>query len=269
MPAREFTCIVTETRWLTPSVLALRFETKGRGFEFEAGQFLSLIIPATPGLSLVAPTRGAPKRIRRIYSFACAPENGYELCVKITGGPGPSFLAGLKVGDRFQATAPYGDFTYQPKPGRGVCFISTGTGIAPFRAMIQSQAFQAEPPPHALSLFGARSEGDLLYEAEFHALGVETVFALTQPEPHWRGYRGRVTDYLRSLPAEFPWHTTEFYLCGNGAMVDEVREILSARGVLRDSIHGEIYFKDHAASESRANATVPLIDRLARTAKAG
>ncbi len=262
MPAREYQCRVTETKWLTPSVLHLRFEPNRR-IPFEAGQFTSLIVPkdfvknAEP--KIVMPTE--PKRIRRIYSFACSPENGYELCVKMTGGPGPRFLASLKAGDAFVLTAPYGDFLYESKPGRGVCFVSTGTGIAPFRGMIQSAAFQEHPPTHALSLFGARDEQEILYEAEFHELGVETVFALSRPEPSWRGFVGRVTDYLRQLPPVFPWHTTNFYLCGNGSMVEEVKQILHSRGVKAEAIHGEVYFSDRRSDE-RPGLTETLADRM-------
>src|SRR5205823_6638853 len=74
-------------------------------------------------------------------------------------------------------------------------------------------------------------------------LGVESVVALSQPTDQWKGFRGRVTDYLRSLPSDWPWHTTDFYLCGNGEMLDEVRKILlGGRGVDPRSVHLEAYF---------------------------
>ena len=63
------------------------------------------------------------RRIRRIYSLACSREQGYELSIKMTGGPGPSFLASLEVGQSFEASAPYGDFFYRPQPGRSICFV--------------------------------------------------------------------------------------------------------------------------------------------------
>ena len=263
MPAREYLCRVLENKMLTDSVIQLRFEPTRR-FKFDAGQFLSLIVPQSFATKDWDPKR----RIRRIYSFAASIENGYELCVKLTGGPGPSFLASLKAGDTFAASAPYGDFFYKTPSKRGACFISTGTGIAPFRAMIQSTAFQENKPHHALSLFGARNESELLYEAEFHQLGVETVFALSRPDAHWRGFVGRVTDYLRSLPLAFPWHTTDFYLCGNGTMVEEVKEILRSRGVEPTAVHSEVYFSERR-SEDRSGLRVPLADRMRKIASSG
>ena len=234
--AKEFDCKVLQKTWLTPTVVGIRFEPSKR-FKFDPGQFLSVIVPKP-----FAPPQG-PKRLRRIYSLAAGPETGYELSIKITGGPGPAYLASLGKGDVFRASAPYGDFVYDPKPARGVCFISTGTGIAPFRAIIQSHHYQENRPLQAVSIFGARREEDILYRDEFARLGVDEIFAITHPEPHWVGFKGRVTDYLNQLPSDWTWHSTDFYICGNGDMVNEVKKtLLGPRGVSERSIYAEVYF---------------------------
>ena len=42
-----------------------------------------------------------------------------ELCVKLVEeGPGTNYLAKLREGDVFRVMAPYGDFVFEPKPGR-------------------------------------------------------------------------------------------------------------------------------------------------------
>ncbi len=94
----------------------------------------------------------------------------------------------------------------------------------------------------ALVLLGIRDEEELLYESEIkkHA---KYVACVSQPKGDWNGFRGRVTDYLRNLGGDFHWNQTEYYLCGAGQMIDEVRAILTERGVEKDSIHREIYFK--------------------------
>ncbi len=239
--AKEVICKVIHKIWLTPTVVGIRFEPNKR-FKFDPGQFMSVVIPKpfAPPLS--------PKRLRRIYSIASAPENGYELSVKITGGPGPAYLASLSKGDVFVASAPYGDFVFDPQPGRNACFVSTGTGIAPFRSIIQSRHFKEHLPERAMSLFGARTTDEILYQGEFAKHGVEEIFAISRPESTWPGYQGRVTDYLNQLPADWPWHSTQFYLCGSGDMVSEVKKLLkNGRGVPDEAIHAEVYFANRRA----------------------
>jgi ferredoxin-NADP reductase len=58
------------------------------------------------------------------------------------------------------------------------------------------------------------------------------------------GFRGRVTDWFRAQGDEFPWLETEYYLCGGGSMIDEVKQILAAKGVFKESIHQEVYYKE-------------------------
>lgn len=57
------------------------------------------------------------------------------------------------------------------------------------------------------------------------------------------GFKGRVTAYLRTLGSDYPWTKTQYFLCGNGAMIDEVKRLLAERGVAKESIHQEVYYK--------------------------
>lgn len=221
--------------------MGIRFEPSRR-FSYEAGQFLSLIVPAP-----FAPPGSRGSRLRRAYSFSTPSEKGqaYELCVKhVQGGPGSSYLKSLEVGGTFKASAPYGDLFYRPREARNACFISTGTGVAPFRAMVLSEVFKRERPERVFSIFGARTESEIIYPGFFERQGLECVTAISQPTGAGAGhFKGRVTDYLRSLPADWPWHTTDFYLCGNGDMVADVRRILKeGHGVQDAAIQKEIYF---------------------------
>ncbi|CAK9253092.1 unnamed protein product [Sphagnum jensenii] len=113
MAAIELRCSVKSFKMLTPTVYELTFDSEP-GFEFEAGQFISCVIPG-------AGPKG--RDLRRAYSIASAPEvRPVELCVKLVdGGPGSTYLGKLRPGDSFKGFAPYGDFTYQGKD------VPTGT----------------------------------------------------------------------------------------------------------------------------------------------
>ena len=241
MAAKEYQCEVKSFKMITPTVFELGFETS-EPVEFEAGQFFSIVVPG-------AGPNG--RNLRRAYSIASPPEKRpIELCVKLViGGPGTNFLIKLRPGDRFSAYATYGDFTYEPKPGRAACFIATGTGIAPFRSMIFSTAFREAAPTHSYCLLGVREQEEVIYTEEFGDVpNLTYVPAVSRPNPpgqgpEWTGFRGRVTDWLRQQDQSFPWKETEFYLCGNSAMIDETTALLLERGVEKSSIHKEIYYK--------------------------
>ncbi|MGZ3698262.1 MAG: ferredoxin--NADP reductase, partial [Bdellovibrionota bacterium] len=215
MAATEFQCTVRGNRMLTPTVFELTYEADN--FHFEAGQFVSVVVPG-------AGPKG--RDLRRAYSIASAPQTRpVELCVKLVEeGPGTNYLYKLKEGDTFRGFAPYGDFTYEPKEGRHALFISTGTGIAPFRSMVFSEPYRAKPPVSAICLLGVRTISELIYVEDFKAIpGLRWVPAVSQPDGPWDGFRGRVTDYLRSLGDDHPWKETEYYLCGSGPMITEVK----------------------------------------------
>jgi CDP-4-dehydro-6-deoxyglucose reductase len=238
-------------RSLTRDVVEFLFQAEP-AFQFQPGQFISILIPgAGPG----------GRDLRRAYSIASSPEltrDGvpvFELCVKLVeGGPGTTYLNSLKIGESMTGMAPFGDFVFKPKSGRHALFISTGTGLAPFRSMSLSRIFSENKPISTRILFGARDEGDLLYTEELlAAIGAgNLVQALSRAGGSWCGFKGRVTDWLRINEGSVDWANTEFYLCGNGAMIDEAKQILSQHGVEKASIHQEVYYKPKPG-ETHAN----------------
>ncbi len=221
---------------LTHDVVEFHFQPTP-SFHFEPGQFVSVLIPgAGPG----------GRDLRRAYSIASEPEKAVlELCVKIVeGGPGTQYLNQLKIGDSIKGIAPYGDFVFKTHHQKHVIFVATGTGIAPFRSMVFSKVFAAAPPLTTTLLFGARDENDLLYTEEMKSrLNERGFIQAVSRNPETKGFKGRVTDWLRQNEAHIAWKDTEFYLCGNGAMIDEAKLIIQAHGVEKTSIHQEVYYK--------------------------
>jgi len=235
MAAISLVATVKEYIQLTPTVFQINFETD-QPFEFQAGQFVSIVVPG-------AGPNG--RDLRRAYSIASAPKNRpVELCVKLVeGGPGTNYLNRLRPGDQFKCFAPYGTFVLKTAPGRNVCFVATGTGIAPFRSMAFSEAFEQLNPPKAWCLLGVREEEEVLYDAEFRASKLAWVPTVSRPGASWQGFKGRVTDYLRAHDDDFDWKNTDFYLCGNGGMIDEIKAMLAERGVPKEALHLEVYYK--------------------------
>lgn len=212
-----------------------------RALNFRAGQYVSVVVPRTVSGSTESQLA---TDLRRAYSIASAPNSiEIQLCIqKVGSGPGSLYLSNLRPGDEFLCYAPYGFLTYSPQTERDLVFVATGTGLAPFRSILLSEEFQTKRPHRISVLLGVRRREEILYQKDLAPIS-DWVSCLTGEEEIGPGeFKGRVTDFLRTSES-IAWENSEFYLCGNGAMIDEVRRLLKERGVDKKRIHLEIYFR--------------------------
>ncbi|MFB6219318.1 MAG: ferredoxin--NADP reductase, partial [Halobacteriaceae archaeon] len=75
----------------------------------------------------------------RAYSLSSSPNRErLELCVRrMPGGRlSPRICEDLSVGDEVTVRGPYGDLVLGNRSARDVVFLATGTGVAPFKGMI-------------------------------------------------------------------------------------------------------------------------------------
>ncbi|MDP2314246.1 MAG: FAD-binding oxidoreductase [Pseudomonadota bacterium] len=200
---------------------------------FVAGQFVNLAVP------------DAKPRGERSYSVWSGPgdPSALELCIKLfEGGAASEYLRGSRVGDILHLRGPFGIFAAKPDHDP-LIFVATATGLAPFRSMLEV-ALTTKDPRKFRVYFGVRCEEDLfgLEDLERYKRGLpdfQYQVCLSRPSPAWTGFTGRVT---HALAADFPTPTEHFYLCGNGAMIEETRDLLKGRGLERKHIHVEKYY---------------------------
>lgn len=228
---------------IAAGVVEYRFtlDAEDAGLTWRSGQFISISIGATED--------GTP--ILRSYSLASRPDGaGFRLVLKLVpGGVASEWFRRLQPGDRVRFTGPMGFFVLdlQPHPG-DIVFAATGTGLAPFVPMIEDLLERGDRGPIHL-FFGVREEADVFWRGELARLEAAAAgrlrveVALSRPaetEP-WAGARGRITPRLfERLPALL---RPTFYLCGNGAMIREVKAGLVERGVDRKrQIRTEAFF---------------------------
>lgn len=223
---------LVRARTLTPHVRELTFDP-GPGFEFEAGQWVSFRIPAVEGEDLA-----------RSYSIASAPrpDGRFDIAVtRVEEGPGSNYLHSLDLGVELTMSRAQGFFT-QDEFERPAIMVATGTGVSPFRAMLQALDTQG-PFAHPISLLlGARTEEDILYEEEFETLAQRRRFefapTLSQPS-QWSGRRGYVQTHLAEFVGRHEGNC-DVYVCGLSKMVKDVRKILKTElGMTKDRIHTE------------------------------
>jgi CDP-4-dehydro-6-deoxyglucose reductase len=233
----QYTAEVSEIRDLTHDVreIRLRLVTPSE-IQFRPGQFVSFEV-AIPGF---------PRPGMRPYSIASPPSQTawIDLVLNlVSGGPGSSYLFGLRVGDRTQFKGPAGSF-YLRDSTKDLLFVATGTGIAPFRSMLATLHESRDPRPVTL-YWGLRTERDLYYQVELSALAAAHpqftfVPTLSRPTGQWRGRQGRVTELIEAAVPTV--QNLEVYLCGNGGMIKDVTAILNHKGLC--PIYREQYYED-------------------------
>ncbi len=227
--------VVTAARALTHNVRELTLEP-GPGFQFVAGQWVSLRIP-TANREFVS----------RSYSIASPPraDGRFEIAVtRVENGPGSTALHALEVGATIECTHAQGFFTLD-QVSRPALFVATGTGVAPLRSMLLAALDDASISERFTLLLGVRSERDLLYREEFAAIEqrfrgrFQFVPTLSRPHESWEGRRGYVQTHVKSL-AEALGADVDAYVCGLQRMVKEVRATLKSElSMTRERIHSE------------------------------
>src|SRR6185369_9521870 len=121
------------------------FQVEGvDSFSFVPGQFVSF----------TAEIGGSP--ITRAYSMASLPNGSrFELCLnRVAKGHLSPYLFDMKPGDQIQMTGPWGSFIFR-QPVQDSVLVATGTGIVPFRAMLQDRLTQDSAHQFTL-IHGAR-----------------------------------------------------------------------------------------------------------------
>ncbi len=240
-PPPTFDVRLSRARMLTPQVRELGFErADGAALEFQAGQWVSLVLPLAEG------------EARRAYSIASAPDGsaGFEVAVtKVDGGPGSTFLHELPLGSTLRAIGPQGFFTRPRNAAHPSLFVGTGTGVTPLRSMIRDALTIGETVPMTL-LFGVRYEADRLYCEELEELQAKhsnfrAFYTISRAAPEWTGLTGYVQTHAERLWRELeasglaPSHV---YICGLERMVGAVRDLMRKQlGVDRKRVHSERY----------------------------
>jgi len=222
-----------ESREIAPEIRHFVFEVpETPQFAFIPGQWVS-VEELVDGAS-----------ITRAYSIASPPDgNRFELCLnRVQNGHLSPYLFTLVPGDAIEMRGPFGTFILREPPNDSV-LVATGTGIAPFRAMLPARLAQDSSCQVTL-LFGVRHEGSLLYRAEFEALErahANFRFWPTQnpPQPGWSGRTGRIQQHLEE--AVTAHRDCDIYICGLRTMVDETRALLRELGFDRKRMIYEKY----------------------------
>ncbi len=205
------------------------------GFAYEAGQFVLWRVPSLDDPSDIQP---------RAYSIASSPEEDTLLFIikRKDGGRASRWIEhALREGGSVDIQGPFGRFVLE-HDGRPLMFLSTSTGIAPFRSHVRAALASGDTRPMDV-VFGVRSEEDLFWLEEWSALcakhpHVRLHVTLSQPSAAWKGLRGRIQQITPTILPDLSGHTV--YVCGNPDMTAEVKKLcLETWGLQKQHLHVE------------------------------
>jgi ferredoxin-NADP reductase len=190
----------------------------------------------------------------------------------VDGGLFTPLLWRAEVGQGMSMKGPKGKFVLEPEDDRTHVFISTGTGIAPFIAMMETLRQDGTPRP-AVILHGVSYADDLGYRellegwqrsGEYPLTYIPAVSRVADPRNEgWDGRTGRVETIINDVYGELALtpENTISYICGNPDMIIAVDETLLGRGFPEEQIKKELYWPKGKAptAAARSGALTPAI----------
>ena len=234
---------VAEVRRETADSVSLCFEVPAElaeDYRFVQGQHLTL------------KARVDGEEVRRSYSI-CAGVNDGELRVaikKVAGGRFSTWAnGGIKVGDVLEVMTPEGRFHTPLDPAQAKHYVAfaAGSGITPILSLIKT-TLAAEPHSRFTLVYGNRRQASVMFaealeDIKNRYLARFTLYNLFSREeqevPLFNGRldAAKVAAFVDTLlPVA---DIDEAFICGPGAMIDEVESALLGAGMSADHIHLE------------------------------
>ncbi len=232
MPATTYRAIVERIDSLSYNVRSFRLKlAEPPSLTFQAGQFVILNVPSNG------------KVVKRAYSVASPPHEPttLELCIQhLEGGIASTYLWQLKEGESVSISGPHGNFVLKDPLDYDPIFMATGTGVAPFRAMIK-HLFHQQVTRDVWLFFGTRYEHALLYESEFRTLAnlrhnFHFIPTVSRPK-EWHGETGHIQQTFQKHITDYA--NKEIYICGWLEAVKGIYNDLQTFGVPKEQLHYE------------------------------
>ncbi len=185
------------------------------------------------------------KRYLSIYNSPT--EKGYlEFTKKITGSDFSTALDRLRPSDLLKIQFPFGKFTLD-NPQAKVAFLSGGIGITPIRSIIK-YVIDKDLGTDMVLIYANHALNDIVFKEDLDQMqGVypklKVVHVLSEIDVGFRSVPGRIDKPL--IMSEISdYRQRVFYLCGAPAMVEAMKNLLSAdlalpeENIIRENFQG-------------------------------
>lgn len=245
MAIKAFDVELIEAKMITPNVKHLVFKPADNSqFEFIPGQFITFLFDS-----------GEAKPKRRSYSVATIPSESDKIEIAISyveGGIATKNLFGMNPGETYHVTGPAGRLVLRDEPVKRLILVGTGTGIAPYRAMLDeiTEKMTNDASLKVEIMLGVQYKKDALYADDFLR------FSQNHPNLNFTSFLSRETEKLSDHEKkgyvqggfdslDLNPETDVVYLCGNPNMIDDAYEILKEKGFDIKNVRREKYISSN------------------------
>lgn len=211
-----------------------------------------------PGQHLIFRLNLNGEELRRCYSLNSSPYKNEQLQVtvkRVNGGQVSNYLADhLKEGDELDVMIPQGRFYANPKKEdyKSYFLFAAGSGITPIISILKS-ILVVSPNSIVHLLYGNTNQDSIIFKKELDDLQslypqrLKVVHTLSKPKvwsswEQWKGRKGRVNpDTVEWFIENHPpiAQSTEYYMCGPGAMNSTIRKTLMGLQIPNELIFNE------------------------------
>ena len=236
---------VKEIRRETEECVSLQFdvpETLDTDYRYIQGQYLTL------------KTEIDGEEVRRYYSICSCPLDN-ELRVAVKAVPMGKFSTYanevLQEGDSLEVMTPIGKFYTELKEEQAKHYVAfvAGSGITPVMSIMKT-VLRKEPNSHFTLFYGNKNFDSIIFRDEIEALKNDylerlSVYHLLSREltdaPLFNGRLNgeKAAQFCDRL---FNWSSIdEFFLCGPGEMIMDIKDTLIEKGVDKKKVHFELF----------------------------
>ena len=235
---------VKKVRKLTKDSAQICFEipeSERDTFRYKQGQYISL----------QAVING--EKFRREYSLCSSPyvDEDFSIASKIIdNGIVSNYLCNeLKEGDIIEVFPPNGKFYTELNPvnEKTYILIGGGSGITPLLSILKS-VLHVEPKSRVILYYGNESEDTIMFHNELENFENDNerfklCLTLSEFSDNWHGLKGIVNKYdlVKILDKVDDLKKAEFFICGPGAMMELVKNVLKESRINSENIHVEYF----------------------------
>ncbi len=227
-----------ERRSEAAEVISFIFDLGGQPFEYQPGQYVFCELDALD----FADERGN----RRHFTISSSPtEKGVVMfTTRIRGSGFKETLRHASLGYEINIGTPLGHFVMPKGKIRRHVFIAGGIGITPYRSMLRN-AVDTKKPIDAVMLYFSHSSADIVFGQELEEIARQMatfslVHVLNDPEPGWKGEKGRLNEALlrKSVPT---LDQRLFWISGPPPMVTAYKELVKQTGIEDEAIRTDSF----------------------------
>lgn len=244
--ARFHTLKVKDIRRETEEAVSVAFEIPAQQqpeYQFKQGQYVTLKLTIDG------------EEIRRSYSLCSSPysiDKELRVAIKeVAGGKASTYInRHLKVGDEMEVMTPMGSFTsiLSGSKSRDYVLFAGGSGITPMMSILKSILY-VEKKSKIHLIYANKNEESTIFKTELDKIAAENknltlVYIFEHPAQKISDLQTGIitTDKAKELVKKFGGtKADEYFICGPGPMMENVKTTLEDLKVKKDKIHVEYF----------------------------